>query len=152
MIDIIHGEGAIKKMIPAMYRQFQRFGIDISRDPMLVYPTQHYQNGGITINDRAETMVENLYAAGETSGGIHGRNRLMGNSLLDIVVFGRIAGMHSGKKIKQIKPGKLTLEHIKSYHAQLDKAKLKIKDRNQTPILLPDYRRDELKAKRLDVF
>ncbi|WP_455391842.1 FAD-binding protein, partial [[Eubacterium] cellulosolvens] len=150
MIDMIHGEGSVKKLLPAMFRQFDRFGIDISRDPMLVYPTQHYQNGGIAINDNAETDVANLYAVGETSGGIHGRNRLMGNSLLDIIVFGRVAGSAASARVKQITPGKLTLEHIKAYHAQLDKTKLKSKPKS--PILLPDYRRPELKAKRLDVF
>lgn len=150
MIDIIHGEGSVKKLIPAMYRQFNRFEIDISKDPILVYPTQHYQNGGIAINEHAETDVSNLYASGETSGGIHGRNRLMGNSLLDIIVFGRIAGMNAGEKTKKLKPGKLTLEHIKSYHSEL--AKVKPKPKPKSPILLPDYRRDELKARRLDVF
>jgi succinate dehydrogenase / fumarate reductase flavoprotein subunit len=149
MIDIIHGEGAVKKRIPAMFRQYQRFDIDISKEPILVYPTQHYQNGGIAINANSETDVENLYAAGETSGGIHGRNRLMGNSLLDIIVFGRVAGQFASDKAKKIKPGKITLEHIKLYNNELDK--IKSKPLPKSPILLPDYRREELKSKRLDV-
>jgi succinate dehydrogenase / fumarate reductase flavoprotein subunit len=150
MIDVIHGEGTVIKLLPAMFRQFHRFGIDISRDPMLIYPTQHYQNGGIIINGNSETQVQNLYAAGETAGGIHGRNRLMGNSLLDILVFGRAAGLSAAEKIKSIKPGKLTLKHVEAYHKELDK--IKHKSEARTPILLPDYRREELKAKRLDVF
>jgi succinate dehydrogenase / fumarate reductase flavoprotein subunit len=150
MIDIIHGEGTVKKRIPAMFRQYQRFGIDISLDPILVYPTQHYQNGGIAINDEAETQVENLFAAGETTGGIHGRNRLMGNSLLDIIVFGRIAGINAANKVKKIKPGKLTLDHVESFNKELDK--IKTKPLPKSPILLPDYRRESAKSKRLDIF
>jgi succinate dehydrogenase / fumarate reductase flavoprotein subunit len=150
MIDIIHGEGTIKKRIPAMFRQYQRFGIDISKDPILVYPTQHYQNGGIAITDNSETDVENLFAAGETSGGIHGRNRLMGNSLLDIIVFGRVAGINAALKAKKTNPGKLTFEHVKAFNNELDR--LKIQTKPKSPILLPDYRRSEIINKRLDVF
>ena len=133
-----------------MARQLNRFGIDISKDPMLIYPTQHYQNGGVAINANSETSIPNLYAAGETSGGVHGRNRLMGNSLLDIIVYGRVAGSNAAEKIKKLKIGKLTLEHVKKYHQQLDK--IKGISGAKTPILLPDYRREELKTKRLDVF
>ena len=150
MIDIIHGDGTVKKRIPAMYRQYHRFDIDISKEPILVYPTQHYQNGGLAIFNNAETNVKNLYAAGETTGGIHGQNRLMGNSLLDIVVFGRLAGSNASKKAKQIKPGKLTLEHLHSYHKQLDN--IKFKPAPKSPILLPDYLREEIKARRLELF
>ena len=59
------------------------YGIDIIKEPMLVYPSLHYQNGGVEINDRCETNIKGLYVAGEASGGVHGRNRLMGNSILD---------------------------------------------------------------------
>ena len=103
LIDVIQGEGTIKKQLPAMFRQYERFDIDISKEPILVYPTQHYQNGGIVVNDKAETRIENLYCAGEVVGGIHGRNRLMGNSLLDILVFGRRAGINSTIKSKKTK-------------------------------------------------
>ncbi len=72
-----------------MVRQYKRFDIDMTREPILVYPTLHYQNGGLKISPDGTTCVPGLYAAGEVSGGVHGRNRLMGNSLLDIVVFGR---------------------------------------------------------------
>ena len=63
---------------------------------MLFRSTLHYQNGGLLINEYGETKIENLYVAGECAGGIHGRNRLMGNSLLDIIVFGRRAGKSAG--------------------------------------------------------
>ncbi len=150
LIEVIHGEGTVKKRVPAMYRQFQRFDIDMASVPILVYPTQHYQNGGIAINDKGETGVGNLYAAGETTGGIHGRNRLMGNSLLGILVFGRRAGENAAMKAKEMKPGKLTLEHVKKYHAELKKAG--VKEEKRSPILLPDYRREETKAKHVGIF
>ena len=83
MIEKIGGEGTIERRIPAMMRMFASYGIDIRKEPILVYPTLHYQNGGLDINvDGMTPNVENLYVAGEAVGGIHGRNRLMGNSLL----------------------------------------------------------------------
>ncbi|MDI7276923.1 MAG: FAD-binding protein, partial [Anaerolineae bacterium] len=87
MIDVIHGPGTVQRELPAMVRQFGRFDIDITREPMLVYPTLHYQNGGVAIRPDGSTAVPNLFVAGEASGGVHGRNRLMGNSLLDVVVY-----------------------------------------------------------------
>ncbi len=92
MIELKNGEGTIEKRIPAMMRMFGKYGIDIRKEPILVYPTLHYQNGGLDIAADGMTAVENLYVAGEAVGGIHGRNRLMGNSLLDIIVFGRRQG------------------------------------------------------------
>ena len=58
MIDLIHGEGAIRKELPAKYIQFKRYNIDISKEPMLIYPTLHYQNGGLSINDKSETSIK----------------------------------------------------------------------------------------------
>lgn len=149
MIDIIHGEGTIEKELPAMVRMFKKADINIVKQPMLIFPTLHYQNGGIEINENAETAVPNLYAAGEVSGGIHGRNRLMGNSLLDVNVFGRRAGIAAANASKKVKPGKLTLKHISEYENMLEKAKIKT-DR-VAPMLLPDYRREKVKDKLLDI-
>lgn len=121
MIELKHGEGTIEKRIPAMLRMFGKYGIDIRKEPILVYPTLHYQNGGLNINDECATDVENLYAAGEVAGGIHGRNRLMGNSLLDVIVFGRNAGIYAAAKAKETAvPSKLTLEHINSFNKELE--------------------------------
>ena len=92
LIEMIHGEGTIEKRLPGMLRMYRKFGIDLRKDPILVYPTLHYQNGGLLIDEHGQTSIPNLYVAGEAAGGIHGRNRLMGNSLLDIIVFGRRAG------------------------------------------------------------
>ena len=87
LIDAEHGPGTLEKHFPAMMLQFERFGIDISKDPVLIYPTLHYQNGGVKIDTNSETNVKHLFVAGEASGGLHGRNRLMGNSLLDLMVL-----------------------------------------------------------------
>ena len=85
-----------------MLRMFASYGIDIRKEPILVYPTLHYQNGGLDITvDGMTTNVENLFVAGEAVGGIHGRNRLMGNSLLDIIVFGRSAGKNAATKAQK---------------------------------------------------
>ena len=149
MIDIIHGEGTIQKKLPAMYRQYQRFDIDMSKEPLLVYPTQHFQNGGIMVNEKAETKIANLYTAGEVEGGVHGRNRLMGNSLLECIVFGRRAGKNAALKAKEIERGKLTLQHIKRYHIELKDANIEADI--MSPMLLPDYRRKETIARMIDI-
>ena len=120
-----------------MFRQYIRFGINMAENPIIVYPTLHYQNGGIVIKDSAESEVPNLYVAGEASGGIHGRNRLMGNSLLDIIVFGRRAGKNAAEKAKTVNLGKLTLDHTRMFNQELEKQGL---GQRVAPILLPDYR------------
>jgi len=104
-----------------MLRQFERFDVDITQDPILVYPTLHYQNGGIEINDHCETKVNGLFVAGEAAGGIHGRNRLMGNSQLDLIVFGRRAGIYAAQYANKIKTGALTLSHITEYDKKIQK-------------------------------
>ena len=83
--------------------------------------------------------IENLYVAGEAVGGIHGRNRLMGNSLLDIIVFGRNAGRNAGNKSKDVKVGKMTLAHVDAFQKEIEKAG--IESTEVSPKLLPDYRR-----------
>ncbi len=141
MIELKGGEGTIEKRIPAMMRMFGKYGIDIRKEPILIYPTLHYQNGGIKISDDGMSDIENLYVAGEAVGGIHGRNRLMGNSLLDIIVFGRNAGKSAGDKFKEVKVGKLTLDHIKKFAQEAKEAG--IKTDVVSPKLLPDYRRKD---------
>jgi len=139
MIELKGGEGTIEKRIPAMLRMFGKYGIDIRKEPILVYPTLHYQNGGLDISADGMTGVENLYAAGEVVGGIHGRNRLMGNSLLDIIVFGRSAGQHASEKAKNVTTGKLTLAHIGTFAKAIEDAGMDTDA--QSPKLLPDYTR-----------
>ena len=140
MIEYKHGEGTIEKRIPAMMRMFGKYGIDIRKEPILVYPTLHYQNGGLNISVDCSTDVENLYAAGEVAGGIHGRNRLMGNSLLDVIVFGRDAGKNAAAKAKESAvPEKLTLEHIEKFNKEI--ADAGISNETASPMLLPHYAR-----------
>ena len=112
LIDVIHGKGTIACQLPTMARQFKRFDIDIARKPILVYPTLHYQNGGIKIHPGGRTDVPNLYAVGEVAGGVHGRNRLLGNSLADALVFGRRAGINAAARAKEVQLGRLTLQHV----------------------------------------
>ncbi len=138
MIEKIGGEGTIEKRIPAMMRMFEKYGIDIRKEPILVYPTLHYQNGGLDISaDCMTTNVENLFVAGEAVGGIHGRNRLMGNSLLDIIVFGRSAGKNAAAKAKTTTVGKLTLDHVNAFEKEI--ADAGINTDAVSPKLLPNY-------------
>jgi succinate dehydrogenase / fumarate reductase flavoprotein subunit len=139
MINQIHGPGTIERALPAMVRQFDRFGIDIVRDPILVYPTLHYQNGGVALGPNGETNVPNLFGAGEISGGVHGRNRLMGNSLLEICVFGRRAGRAAAERAQEVDLGQLTLSHVDTWNKEA--AKVGIEETRKSPILLPDYTR-----------
>jgi succinate dehydrogenase/fumarate reductase flavoprotein subunit len=148
MIDILMGEGAVKREFPGKFILFKRFGIDISKEPMLVYPTLHYQNGGLEYNSRCETSLPGLFAAGEVSGGVHGENRLMGNSLLDVCVFGRIAGGNAALYVKEkVKEGKLNLDHVRRYHKELEEAGF-ITDR-VAPMLLPDYSNPNVRERQL---
>jgi succinate dehydrogenase / fumarate reductase flavoprotein subunit len=138
MIERIGGEGTIMKRIPAMWRMFEKYGIDIRYEPILIYPTLHYQNGGLDITaDCMTTNIENLFVAGEAVGGIHGKNRLMGNSLLDIIVFGRSAGKNAAAKAKDVNVGKLTLSHVEKFEKEIKKAG--IKTDVVSPKLLPNY-------------
>jgi succinate dehydrogenase / fumarate reductase flavoprotein subunit/L-aspartate oxidase len=84
--------GVAAEVLPYMLRRYRAAGIDPLTEPILTYPVLHYQNGGLAIDTAGRTTVPGLFAAGEITGGVHGRNRMMGNSLLDCVVFGRRAG------------------------------------------------------------
>jgi len=84
--------------LPYMLRRYRAAGIDPLTEKILTYPVLHYQNGGLVIDTDAETTLEGLYACGEIAGGTHGRNRMMGNSLLECVVFGRRAGRAAARK------------------------------------------------------
>src|SRR4051795_7947747 len=86
--------------LPYMLRRYRAAGIDPLTEKILTYPVLHYQNGGLVIDTDASTTVEGVYACGEIAGGTHGRNRMMGNSLLECVVFGRRAGRSAAEKAK----------------------------------------------------
>jgi len=151
LIELKNGEGTIENAFPGMKRMFERFDIDMIKDPVLVFPTLHYQNGGVETDPEGKTNVEGLFVAGEISGGVHGKNRLMGNSTLDCMVFGRRAGIFASEYVKKTKTmGKLTLEHVKHYVDMLKQAG--IKPERKAPIILPDYRGKAVLARMIDVF
>jgi len=144
MIDMLLGPGTVDKALPGKSILYRRHGIDISKEPILIYPTLHYQNGGIEIDENGTTRVEGLYGAGEVVGGIHGENRLMGNSLLDITVFGRRAGTaaaaYAKKRTGFADP---SLDHVRAFNEEVDEAK--IEDGTVAPMLLPNYTNAEVR-------
>jgi succinate dehydrogenase/fumarate reductase flavoprotein subunit len=141
LLDVEHGPGILEKHFPAMIRQYKRYGLDITKDPVLIYPTLHYQNGGVKIDVHGESGVKNLFVAGETSGGLHGRNRLMGNSLLDLMVFGKRAGAAAASRALSVSQGRLTLEHLARFRAEARKHG--VASSVSSPMLFPDYTRKE---------
>lgn len=148
MIDMLAGEGTVEREFPGKFILYKRFGIDISKEPMLIYPTLHYQNGGLEFKNTGDTGVEGLFVAGEVGGGIHGENRLMGNSLLDIMVFGRIAGNSAAAYVKEkATDGELTLDHVTKYNADIDDAG--VGEDRVAPMLLPDYTDARVRQKQL---
>jgi succinate dehydrogenase / fumarate reductase flavoprotein subunit/L-aspartate oxidase len=86
--------------LPYMLRRYRAAGIEPLKERILTYPVLHYQNGGLVIDTSSETTLEGLYACGEIAGGTHGRNRMMGNSLLECCVFGRRAGRAAAEKAR----------------------------------------------------
>jgi succinate dehydrogenase / fumarate reductase flavoprotein subunit len=107
-LDVIHlGADRIKKKLPSMYDQFLSLAdVDITREAMEVYPTIHYAMGGLRVEpDTGATTVRGLYAAGEVAAGLHGANRLGGNSLSDLLVFGRRAGAAAAQFVRSVSLG-----------------------------------------------
>ncbi len=104
----------IKKKLPSMYHQFKELaGVDITKEPMEVGPTTHYIMGGVRVDaDSQMTSVPGLFAAGECAAGLHGANRLGGNSLSDLLVFGKRAGEYAAKYVKESKAVKLSDSEI----------------------------------------
>ena len=101
----------IRRRLPSMYHQFKELaGVDITKEPMEVGPTCHYVMGGVRVDaDSTAATVPGLFAAGEVAGGMHGSNRLGGNSLSDLLVFGRRAGLHAALYAKDF-GGPLTVD------------------------------------------
>ena len=104
-LDISHKPAEyVKRKLPSMYHQFKELAdVDITKGPMEVGPTCHYMMGGIRVDaETAESTVPGLFAAGEAAAGLHGANRLGGNSLSDLLVFGRRAGLAAANHAKQV--------------------------------------------------
>jgi succinate dehydrogenase / fumarate reductase flavoprotein subunit len=109
-LDISHKPADyVKKKLPSMYHQFRELAdVDITKGPMEVGPTCHYMMGGIRVEaETAQSNVPGLFAAGEAAAGLHGSNRLGGNSLSDLLVFGKRAGFASADHAKQVGPGQI---------------------------------------------
>lgn len=115
-LDVSHLDpGYIEEKLPLMLEQFLNFGVDIRKEPMEVAPTAHHFMGGLRISPSGATTVPGLFACGEVTGGVHGANRLGGNSLADTQVFGKRAGEYAGKSAsteKSLDP--VQLEEIRS--------------------------------------
>ncbi|HZB80559.1 MAG TPA: FAD-binding protein, partial [Nitrososphaera sp.] len=109
-LDVTHlSKEKILDRLPTMYEQFKNIdGIDISKEKMEVGPTAHYSMGGVVVDIKCRTKIKGLFAIGEVMSQIHGANRLGGNSLLDTVVFGKIAGDHAAKLAKEVRESQNT--------------------------------------------
>lgn len=134
----------LNKQLISLAHLAKRCGIDPLREPMLIHPTLHYQNGGVEIDRNGATQVPGLYCAGEVAGGIHGRNRLMGNALLDILVFGRKAGRAASASAGQPFTGRIGLEHVLNWQRELTRAGML--DAPRSPLLYPTYGNFDLRS------
>jgi aspartate oxidase len=99
-IDRENGAGFTAERLAYVHNRYLKAGMDITSERVLVYPVLHYRNGGLSIDEDAATTLPGVFAAGEIAGGVHGSNRLMGNSLLDTVVYGRIAGRRAAERAR----------------------------------------------------
>ncbi len=116
---IPNAETYIKKKLPGMYHQFKELaGIDITKEPMEVGPTTHYVMGGIRVDGETQmSTVKGLFAAGECAAGLHGANRLGGNSLSDLIVFGKLAGEHAAEFAKSNGAVSISDDAVNAAHA-----------------------------------
>jgi succinate dehydrogenase / fumarate reductase, flavoprotein subunit len=122
LLDISHRDpGYVKERLPNMHEQFMEQGVDITKEPMKVSPTAHYGMGGIEVDPRTcATAVEGLFAVGESAVGVHGANRLGGNSLAETVVFGKILGGHLADALADLPSEPLDEEAAREHLAALD--------------------------------
>jgi succinate dehydrogenase / fumarate reductase flavoprotein subunit/L-aspartate oxidase len=132
----LRNPGILQKRFPKLLNLGRKAGIDPAQSPLLIYPTLHYQNGGVVIDEHGRTTVPGLYCVGEASGGIHGKNRIMGNALLEIISFGRRAGDHAaaqrhGKGHKQV-----SLEHLNRLRRELTISNMPME--LKSPMLFPE--------------
>jgi succinate dehydrogenase / fumarate reductase flavoprotein subunit/L-aspartate oxidase len=129
--------GIMQSRFPKLLLRCNKYGLDPLKEPLLIYPTLHYQNGGIKIDENGATTVPGLYCAGEVSGGIHGKNRLMGNALLEIISFGRLAGAMAVEKVHGRGHKKITIEHLRQIRRELTNAGMSLEEKS--PLLFPTY-------------
>ena len=136
--------GVLKKDLVALVHLAGKCGHDPAVTPFLVYPTLHYQNGGVVIDRNGATAVPGLFCAGEVSGGVHGRNRMMGNSLLDIFSFGRRAGAKAAESAGRPLKGRSGIGHVYEWQRQLIAAGLPLDVKG--PPLFPSYGNFDLRV------
>ncbi|HEX4514696.1 MAG TPA: fumarate reductase/succinate dehydrogenase flavoprotein subunit, partial [Polyangiaceae bacterium] len=136
----------IKRKLPAMYHQFKELGdVDITKDSMEVGPTAHYTMGGIKVDpETQQTRIKGLFAAGECAAGMHGSNRLGGNSLSDLLVFGRIAGHHASNYVKDAPATKAQEDAIKD--AEKEALAYFDREEGENPFLLHEKLKDTMQV------
>lgn len=122
LLDVSHRDADyIKERLPKMYEQFADLGVDITREPMKVSPTAHYAMGGVKVDfETMQTTVGGLYAIGEATAGVHGANRLGGNSLAETVVFGKVLGDHLLENVDSLPRSIPDEAAATTYFAELD--------------------------------
>lgn len=136
--------GILEKRLVTLRHLAHKCGQDAAQEPFLVRPTLHYQNGGVAIDKSGATSVPGLFGVGEVTGGIHGRNRLMGNALLDILSMGRHAGAQAAQSAGGFISGRAGIGHVHAWQRELMLAGLPLDVK--APQLFPDYAHFDLKA------
>ncbi|MDO9017008.1 MAG: FAD-binding protein [Myxococcales bacterium] len=136
--------GILRERLVTLSHLAERAGVDPRREPLLVRPTLHYQNGGVAIDPDGHTTIAGLFACGEVAGGIHGRNRLMGNALLELVAFGRRAGAAAARRAETPPTGPIGVTHLSDWQRALIAAGLPLEAR--APRLFPPYSNFDLEA------
>jgi succinate dehydrogenase / fumarate reductase flavoprotein subunit/L-aspartate oxidase len=136
--------GILARQLVTVSHLARKCGLDAAKEPFLVYPTLHYQNGGVEIDKDGATSVPGLYSVGEVTGGIHGRNRLMGNALLDILSMGRRAGNKATSMEGSITTIRAGIDHVHAWQRELMATGLPLDVKS--PQLFPSYANFDLKA------
>jgi succinate dehydrogenase / fumarate reductase flavoprotein subunit/L-aspartate oxidase len=132
----LRNPGILKKRFPKLIHLGEKAGIDPHTSPLLIYPTLHYQNGGVAIDEHGETTVPGLYCVGEASRGIHGKNRIMGNALLEIISFGRRAGLHAAERRQGKGHKQVSIDHLSRLRRELTISEMPME--KKSPMLFPD--------------
>ena len=132
----LRNPGVLQQRFPKLLQLGERCGVDPITSPLLIFPTLHYQNGGVEIDSNCLTSVPGLYCVGEVTGGIHGKNRLMGNALLEIISFGRKAGHHAAEYHKGRDHKRVSIEHLSRLRRELTLCGMDME--NKGPMLFPD--------------
>jgi len=133
----------IVRQLPIIFKKYIDFGYDVRKGPIEVKPRPHYVNGGVVINTTAETKVPRLFAAGAITAGVHGANRLGSNALVDILVFGEIAGKNAAsKKRKNALSDKGIVQQVKDEIKRI--SNLFSESGKKKPVTVPPLRRKHL--------